>query len=128
VFHNLLDNALKFGAGRRVRVLAREPREGRAVLVVQDEGIGIEARHRDRVLDMFERLDPRGEGAGVGLAVVRRIVESHGGRVWLESDGPQRGTAACLELPLAAEREPRATEAAARRPESELQEAGRRGT
>jgi signal transduction histidine kinase len=95
-----LDNAMKFGEGRRVRVLAREPRDGRVAVVVQDEGIGIDPRHRERVLDVFERLDPRGEGSGVGLAVVKRIVESHGGRVWLESEGLGQGTAACVELPL----------------------------
>jgi len=100
VFQNLLDNAMKFGEGRRVRVHARAPEDGRVVVVVQDEGIGIDPRHRERVLDVFERLDPRGEGSGVGLAVVKRIVESHGGRVWLESEGLRRGTAVCLELPL----------------------------
>ena len=100
VFHNLLDNALKFGERRRVQVLAREPQDGRVVVEVRDEGIGIDPRHRERVLDVFERLDPRGEGSGVGLAVVKRIVESHGGRVWLESEGLGRGTAACVELPL----------------------------
>jgi signal transduction histidine kinase len=68
---------------------------------VRDNGIGIEARHRDRVFDLFEKLDPRGEGAGVGLALVRRVVESHGGRVWLESGGKGAGTAACVTLPLA---------------------------
>jgi len=100
VFHNLLDNAMKFGGGGPVRVQARTADEGRVVVVVQDAGIGIEPRHRDRVLDMFERLDPRGEGAGVGLAVVKRILESQGGRVWLESEGPGAGTAACVELAL----------------------------
>jgi PAS domain S-box-containing protein len=100
VFHNLLDNAMKFGGGGPVRVRARKGDEGRVVLVVQDAGIGIEPRHRDRVLDIFERLDPRGEGAGVGLAVVKRILESQGGRVWLESDGLGAGTAACVELAL----------------------------
>ena len=100
VFHNLLDNAMKFGEGRPVQVLTRAPLDGRVVLVVQDQGLGIDPRHRDRVLDVFERLDPRGEGSGVGLAVVKRIVESHGGRVWLESEGLGRGTAACIELPL----------------------------
>jgi len=100
VFHNLLDNAIKFGGGSRVRVSARRADEGRVVLVVQDGGIGIDARHRERVLDIFERLDPRGEGAGAGLAVVKRILESQGGRVWLESEGPGAGTSACVELPL----------------------------
>ncbi|HVQ24421.1 MAG TPA: HAMP domain-containing sensor histidine kinase, partial [Planctomycetota bacterium] len=100
VFQNLLDNAMKFGGGRPVRVCMRTADEGRVVLVVQDAGIGIEPRHRERVLDIFERLDPRGEGAGVGLAVVKRILESQGGRVWLESEGPGAGTAACVELAL----------------------------
>jgi signal transduction histidine kinase len=72
------------------------------VVVVRDNGIGIEARHRDRVFDLFEKLDPRAEGSGVGLAVVKRIVESLGGRAWLESEGKGRGTTACVELPLAA--------------------------
>ena len=111
VFHNLLDNAMKFGGGGPVRVQARTADEGRVVVVVQDAGIGIEPRHRDRVLDMFERLDPRGEGAGVGLAVVKRILESQGGRVWLESEGPGAGTAACVELAL----EPMGTAATATR-------------
>jgi PAS domain S-box-containing protein len=110
VFHNLLDNAMKFGGGSRVRVLARPPEDGRVVLVVQDGGIGIDPRHRERVLDIFERLDPRSEGAGVGLAVVKRILESQGGRVWLESQGAGAGTAACVELPL----EPQGAAAATR--------------
>jgi signal transduction histidine kinase len=126
VFHNLLDNALKFGDGKRVRVLAREPVEGRVVVVVQDEGIGIEPRHRERVLDVFERLDPRGEGSGVGLAVVKRIVESHGGRVWLESEGKGAGTAACVELPLEPLALEAATPAAARPLGSASRGAGRR--
>ncbi len=122
VLQSLLDNALKFSAGQeapRVVVEAREGEEGRAVLVVRDNGIGVEARHREQVFGLFEKLDPRGEGTGVGLAVVKRIVESHGGRVWLESEGTGRGTAACVSLPLApGVQEPRAgpTEEAARRP------------
>jgi signal transduction histidine kinase len=122
VLQSLLDNALKFSAGQeapRVVVEAREGEEGRAVLVVRDNGIGLEARHREQVFGLFEKLDPRGEGTGVGLAVVKRIVESHGGRVWLESEGTGRGTAACVSLPLApaAQAPPGgATEEAARLP------------
>ncbi len=128
VFHNLLDNAMKFGSGRRVSVVAREPQHGRVVVVVQDEGIGIDPRHRDRVLAVFERLDPRGEGSGVGLAVVKRIVESHGGRVWLESEGLERGTSACVELPLESAAVLAATPAASRPSGSASQGAGSRET
>jgi signal transduction histidine kinase len=117
VLQNLLDNAMKFAGGAaspRVTVEARPGEGGQAVLVVRDNGIGIEARHRDRVFDLFEKLDPRAEGSGVGLALVRRIVESHGGRVWLESEGAGAGTAAVLSLPLAASAAVEATEAASR--------------
>lgn len=112
VFEKLLDNAVKFsGASGEpvVSVEAGPPVGGMAVLVVRDNGIGIEPRHRERVFGPFEKLDPRGEGSGVGLAMVKRIVESHGGRVWLESDGIGEGTAACVTLPLA---EPAARRAA----------------
>jgi signal transduction histidine kinase len=105
VFRNLLDNAIKFAGGAAeplVTVEARPPLEGKAVLAVRDNGIGIEPRHRDRVFDLFEKLDPRGAGSGIGLAVVKRVVESHGGRVWLESEGRGAGTTACVTLPTAA--------------------------
>ena len=104
VFQNLLDNAMKFAADAAeplVTVEARPSVEGKAVLAVRDNGIGIESRHRARVFDLFEKLDPRAEGSGVGLALVKRVVESHGGRVWLESEGRNRGTTACVTLPLA---------------------------
>jgi PAS domain S-box-containing protein len=105
VFQNLLDNAVKFAAGAEEPLVVVESRpgiDGKAVVVVRDNGMGIEPRHRDRAFDLFEKLDPRAEGAGVGLAMVKRIVESHGGRVWLESDGKGLGTSACVTLPEAA--------------------------
>jgi PAS domain S-box-containing protein len=121
VFEKLLDNAVKFsGAASEplVSVESGPPVGGMAVLVVRDNGIGIEPRHRERVFGPFEKLDPRGEGTGVGLAMVKRIVEAHGGRVWLESGGIGKGTAACVTLPLGEPAERRAGEptAAAERP------------
>lgn len=106
VLENLLVNAAKYaadeGAGERrvwveaVRVAApgRAPEEGGAdggtvtALVVRDNGIGIPPGQQEDVLQLFRRLhrrDERGGGSGVGLAVVKRIVERHGGRLWLES-------------------------------------------
>jgi PAS domain S-box-containing protein len=116
VFQHLLDNAMKFAADAAepvVTVESRAPVEGKAVLAVRDNGIGIELRHRDRVFDLFEKLDPRGEGSGVGLALVKRVVESHGGRVWLESEGRGAGTTACVTLPLAGSPAPSAEPTAA---------------
>ena len=55
---------------------------------IQDNGIGMEKEYSDRIFEVFKRLHPIGEyeGAGIGLAIVKRIIERHGGRVWVESD------------------------------------------
>ncbi len=101
VFQNLLDNAIKFlGDQPAPRVEVGFRRQGEeTVLFVRDNGRGIEPRHLARVFGMFERLDSRAEGAGLGLALVRRVVESHGGRIWAESEGP--GTGATFRFTLA---------------------------
>ncbi|MEM7587438.1 MAG: ATP-binding protein, partial [Acidobacteriota bacterium] len=99
VFQNLVENALKFmgdQAAPRIEVDAR--RQGEEVLCwVRDNGIGIDPRYHERVFGLFERLEGHRsgqpiEGTGVGLALVKRIVEVHGGRVWIESPGPDRGS------------------------------------
>jgi signal transduction histidine kinase len=54
------------------------------------------------VFGLFERLDPRLDGSGVGLAVARRVVELHGGRIWVESEGRGRGSRFCFTLPAEA--------------------------
>jgi signal transduction histidine kinase len=93
VFQNLLDNALKFtpeGEPPRVLVAVREA-PGEWEFAVADAGIGVDATHRERIFDVFERLHTREayEGSGVGLAVTRRILERHGGRIWVEDNEPQ---------------------------------------
>ena len=99
VLQNLLDNAAKFsrGSDARVRVGSRSDASER-VFFVQDDGIGIEPRYHDRVFKLFDKLDPASEGTGVGLALVKRIIEVHGGRVWVESQGGGSGTAVCFTL------------------------------
>jgi signal transduction histidine kinase len=103
VLQNLVENAAKFAADEReprVTVGCRGDGDGR-VFFVRDNGRGIEPRFLERVFDLFEKLDPKAEGTGVGLALVRRIVEAHGGRAWAESDGPGRGATFCFTLPQA---------------------------
>lgn len=101
VFQNLIENAIKFTRGvpgPRIEIGAR--RDGlKQTFFVKDNGIGIPARFHDRVFGLFDKLDPKSEGSGVGLAVVRRIVEVHGGRIWIESDGEGHGTTFCFTLP-----------------------------
>jgi PAS domain S-box-containing protein len=93
VFQNLIGNAIKFrGKDRppRIRVAAENtavnPKDG-CVFSVRDDGIGIEPRHLDRIFGIFERLHSTDQydGSGVGLAITRRILERHGGRIWVES-------------------------------------------
>lgn len=89
VFQNLIANAIKFHGedSPEVHVLARE--EGDEWLFsVKDNGIGIDTQYADRVFVIFQRLHTRDEypGTGVGLAVCKRIVERHGGRIWFESE------------------------------------------
>lgn len=100
-FQNLLDNAVKF-LGDQPRPLVRvgASREGAEVRCwVSDNGVGIDARYRERIFEVFERLSADTEGAGVGLAIVKRVVEAHGGRVWVESDGPGSGSTFRFTLP-----------------------------
>ena len=68
------------------------------VFYVRDNGIGIDARDHGRVFTLFEKLDPETGGLGVGLPLVRRVIEAHGGRVWVESDGAGRGSTFCFTL------------------------------
>lgn len=92
LFQNLIANGLKFrrpGVAPRVHVDARRdsPEPNMWVFSVTDNGIGIEARHHERLFVIFSRLNGRDQypGTGIGLALCKRIVERHGGRVWLES-------------------------------------------
>jgi signal transduction histidine kinase len=100
VVQNLVDNAGKFmGEEPRPRVeIGARRASGETVFFVRDNGIGIPQRHHERVFRLFDKLEPGGEGTGVGLALVKRIVELHGGRVWVESNG-DTGSTFCFTLP-----------------------------
>ncbi len=103
VLQNLIDNAAKFaghGAPPRVEVGARQG-GGAPVFFVRDNGRGIEPRYHEKVFGLFDRLDPTDDGTGVGLALVKRIVEVHGGRIWIESQGDGSGSTFCFTLPEA---------------------------
>ncbi len=87
---NLLANAVKYMGDQRaprVDFGLRHDRLGETVLFVRDNGAGIDQRYHQKVFGLFERLDAGNEGTGVGLALAKRIVEMHGGRIWIESAG-----------------------------------------
>ncbi|MGK3984502.1 GAF domain-containing protein [Sorangium sp. So ce136] len=106
VFANLLNNAAKYTPGGGVIRLAAQ-RDGAAVVVrVMDNGVGIPADMLPKVFDMFTQvvrsIDRAQGGLGIGLTLVRRLVELHGGTVHAESEGPGRGSTFTVRLPLAA--------------------------
>ena len=68
---------------------------------MRDNGVGIDPRYHEKVFGLFERLDQEVEGTGIGLALVRRIIEVHGGKIWVESEGEGSGSTFCFRLPLA---------------------------
>lgn len=100
VFQNLVGNAIKFRAQERapeVEVGAEDDAD-RHTIFVKDNGIGIDDRHSERVFVIFQRIGTQKNGAGLGLALVKKIVESHGGAVWFEST-PGEGTTFKFTLP-----------------------------
>lgn len=101
VWQNLVENACKFrGDQAQQRIEIGATGQGRdTVFFVRDNGIGIEPRHQEKIFGLFEKLDPESEGTGLGLALVKRIVELYGGKIWVESQGIGHGSCFCFTLP-----------------------------
>jgi signal transduction histidine kinase len=74
---------------------------GETVFFVRDNGIGIDPQFHSKVFGIFEKLDPKSPGAGLGLSMVMRIVEKFGGRIWVESEGIDKGACFFFTLPHA---------------------------
>jgi light-regulated signal transduction histidine kinase (bacteriophytochrome) len=101
LFQNLIANAVKFHGHRRPQVdISARPENGQWVFAVHDNGIGIERQYWEQIFAIFQRLHTRQKypGTGIGLAVCKRIVERHGGRIWLDSQ-PDQGTTFYFTLP-----------------------------
>lgn len=93
VLQNLIDNAAKFMGDQstpRIEIGLSGYENGLPIFHVRDNGIGIEHVHHDRIFGLFNKLDGESEGTGIGLALVKRIIEVHGGRIWVESE-PTKG-------------------------------------
>lgn len=95
VMQNLIDNACKYMGDQpdpQIEIGHAIGQDGKSVFHVRDNGIGIENKYHDRIFGLFNKLDVQTDGSGIGLALIKRIVEVHLGRIWVESDGPGTGS------------------------------------
>jgi signal transduction histidine kinase len=104
VFENLIDNAAKYMGKQSNPVIeiGVQAQNDERVFYVKDNGLGIEEQYQEKVFILFEKLDPTIEGTGIGLALIKRIIETHGGKIWVESEGLGKGSTFCFTLPGAA--------------------------
>ncbi|MBU1247997.1 MAG: HAMP domain-containing histidine kinase [Proteobacteria bacterium] len=108
-FNLLLDNAVKFSIGAAfISISASCNEHNELVICIADQGIGVEPRHQENIFGLFNQLDPSMDGTGVGLTIVRQVVELHGGRIWVESKGKGTGASFCFTLPGLKTNRPRA--------------------
>ena len=101
IWQNLVENAVKYmGDQSEPCVEIGVELQGKDTLFfVRDNGLGIDSRHADKIFGLFEKLDKKSEGTGLGLALVKRIVEINGGNIRVESEGPGHGSCFRFTLP-----------------------------
>lgn len=101
VVQNLVENAAKFKDSQLKPLIeiGVQEKEGERLFYVRDNGLGIEPVYHERIFGLFNKLDASSEGTGIGLALVRRIIEYHGGRIWVESEGLGKGAVFFFTLP-----------------------------
>jgi signal transduction histidine kinase len=105
VLQNLIDNAAKYMGEQtspHIEIGLHGKENGMQVFFVRDNGIGIAPEYHDHIFGLFNKLDANSEGTGVGLALVKRIIDFHGGRIWVESEAG-KGSTFYFTLPRSAE-------------------------
>lgn len=89
VLQNLIDNAAKFMGDQtnpRIEIGQQGEEDGKPILFVKDNGIGVAPEHQENIFGIFNKLDRNAEGTGIGLSLVKKIIEIHGGRIWIQSE------------------------------------------
>ena len=101
VMQNLIDNAIKYSSSQPNPIIEIGSKQlgNEQFIFVKDNGIGVAPQYQEKIFGLFEKLDPTTEGTGIGLALVKRIIEWHGGKIWLESAGEGKGAAFYFTIP-----------------------------
>jgi len=95
VVQNLVENAAKYSSPRarpRIEIGTRNQSQKPDIFFVRDNGIGIAPQYHENIFGLFNKLDAKAEGTGIGLTLVKRIIEVHGGKIWVESEAGQGAT------------------------------------
>lgn len=101
VLQNLIENSAKYIGDQRephVNIGLAGEEDGKPIFYVKDNGMGIDPKYHEQIFGLFNTLEPNGDGTGIGLTIVKRIVEIHGGRIWVESQLGE-GATFCFTLP-----------------------------
>ena len=101
VLQNLIDNAAKYMGDQPspcIKIGQHGEEEGKPIFYINDNGMGIAPEHHDRIFGLFNKLDPNSDGTGIGLTLVKKIIEVHRGRIWVESEAG-RGCTFYFTLP-----------------------------
>ncbi len=101
IMQNLIGNSIKYmGNQPKPQIeIGVYNKSDETIIYVKDNGIGIDPKYHERVFGLFNQLHRHHDGTGIGLAIVKRIVEFYGGRIWIESEGEGKGTTFCFTLP-----------------------------
>jgi signal transduction histidine kinase len=107
VWQNLLENAVKYmGDQPEPQIwIGAEQHGDDTVFFVRDNGMGIDQNYFEKIFGLFEKLNSTSDGIGIGLALVKKIVLVYSGRIWVESDGPGKGSCFRFTLPGALDQE-----------------------
>lgn len=101
VWQNLIENAIKFKSSQQNPLIeiGSVPDHGENVFFIRDNGQGIDAKYHESIFGLFNKLDTKSAGTGIGLSLVCRIIEIHGGRIWVESEGEGKGATFKFTIP-----------------------------
>ena len=102
VFQNLIENSIKYmGSQPNPEIeIGVYKQADENIVYIKDNGIGIDPRYQECVFGLFNQLNQKCDGTGVGLAIVKRVIEFYGGKIWIESEGEGKGTTFYFILPV----------------------------